>query len=274
MKDFIKTHRKEILIGLVGLGVILIAVSAILIGIIINKKYSVTGAWYNEGLQQQLRFVDEDSMVISTVAGVNEAKYYFDNKSGEGEIVINGVTVNFYRKGNSIFLVGSNGEAEYSKGELPVNVLATVTTAAPPETTVEITPEATETTASSASVTETTSEALATSTPTPSPNPTPTGIPIFPKITIDFDPFLPILGTPVVGTWLREDNNGTLLVFDADGNVEMINAGVLYAESTYTYDSFSGEGFILTPYDGDVAFTVTGDILVWEYDYGIYQLQD
>lgn len=115
IKEFIRTHRKGFFIGLIALGVVLVIMSAIMIGMMLTRSYKVIGPWYNEGLGQQLRFVDEDSVIITTAAGVVEAEYSFDKKTGEGVISINGQGIDFFRKSDSIFLVGENGETEYSR---------------------------------------------------------------------------------------------------------------------------------------------------------------
>lgn len=286
IRDVIKKNQTAFFIGGIILGVAIIVLSAILIGILLSQKLSVIGPWYNEGLGQQLRFADEDSVIITTAAGVVEAKYSFDKKSGEGVISINGQGIKFYRKDGSIFLVGGNGETEYSKGELPANVLSTVKMEETTVTTTEATTAATteSVTETTASVTETAgSSVTVTPTPTPSATPTPTITPTVSPTPIAFtmpsyftinDPFLPILGTPVVGTWFRQDDSGAYLNFRDDGKVEKNFGGLLSVLNPYTYDMYSGEGFILTAHDGDVAFTVTGDILVCDFYGGTFQRED
>jgi len=256
MNDFIRTHRKGVLIGLIIAGAVIIVASAILIGILLTKEYSVIGPWYNEGLRQQLRFVDEDSMIISTAAGINEAAYDFDKASGKGEISISGSTINFYIEGNSIFLVGQDGEAEYSKGELPVNVLATVTIEETTKDSIEettiLTTEATTATTTAATTVATETVAVTepgatatpsptptlTPTPTPEPTPTPTAIPIFPSVTIKFDPFLPILGEPIIGTWVRIDNDNHYITFSIPSNLPCPFRNIIFT-STCTFNIFS-----------------------------------
>lgn len=290
VKDFIRTHRKGVVIGAVILGLAVVAVSVLIIGMMFSKKQSVIGPWYNEGLHQQLRFVDENSMIISTAAGVNEAEYEFDSKSGEGSITIGGSSIDFYQKGDSIFLVGRDGETEYSKGELPVNVLGTVTTTVTTTdttgdtTTLTITQATTEettiatTAATTASETAAGIETGATVTPSPSPspsptvtpNPTPTLAPLIPNITIKIDPFLPIFGTPVLGMWERMDNSGVYLFFYDDGTVILEQNGFEYDPVPYTYDPYTGEGVISIASD-DYTFTVNGDVLTLEGDVSTYK---
>ncbi|MHB1314299.1 MAG: hypothetical protein ACYCX2_02290 [Christensenellales bacterium] len=269
-------NKKGLMAGLIAGGVLLVAAAVILI-IFLGGGASLTGPWYNETLQQQLRFHEDNTAVIHTSYGDYEAQYVFDKGTGKGMLTLDGRAVEFSMKGGSLFLKSENGESEYMRGEITIAKATPVASEAPssaPAITPAITPAAT---------TAPTAAPAAAATATPAPTPTPTAPPLptpapssAPLMTINpsmilkmpKDPIFKLVGTPITGGWVNNTNGDFTLKFFDDLTYKIFYGSTETYMSTYTYNKLTGKGEVVYGTDS-VSISVVDDLLTWEDGYDL-----
>ncbi|OQB21739.1 MAG: hypothetical protein BWY11_02157 [Firmicutes bacterium ADurb.Bin182] len=267
--------KTGLIIGLTVGGLVLTAV--VVLFFFLNKTNPVIGPWHSEELNSQIRFHEDNTVVIRTAYGDTEAEYIFDGKDGKGVITVNGSSVKFALKDDVMIVTDTFGTNEFVRGE---HEIITALTESPPQITPEETPAASP---SSPPAAETPAAPPATEgpkdtpSPTPAPEPTPTQEAATPAPSSspgfikpgDYEiipmspPFIPgvVLGKSVLGVWISNDDNSIYMEFFDDGTYVFGKDGNPIRESTYTYDKSTGEGVIIAILGIPISFKVEGNTL-------------
>lgn len=267
--DLPKKNKSILLPILIAGGVVLIAAAVLLI-VLLTGGSSIAGPWHSEALMQQLRFHDDDTVVIHTQYGVHEGSYVFDAKSGKGIITVDGKTLAFTASGDHLLLTDNGVEGEFVRGEMEIEAVfaeatpsvtpsasATPSSTATPAPTDSQAPQPTGTAAPTASAT-----VAPTATPTTAPSASASPTPTFsnPAASLIPNPGGPGLSISIVGVWVRADNPGEKLEFNDDNTVSHTIPPSSLFGGEYTYDKTKREG-VLYIQGREISFTVSGSKL-------------
>lgn len=272
--ESISKKKTGLIIGLVAGGLVL-AAAAVLFFVLFNKTNPVVGPWHNEELNWQLRFHEDDTVVIRTALGDTEAEYVLDEKDGRGVITVNNSSVQFELKGDSMTVTGEMGTNEFVRGELEIK---TVFTEATPQSVSEATPvlpEQTPTAPPATAAPEQTPSTTAAPETTASPEPATPGVTlapgiILPGVSFEIVPISPVIpdfiltGYTVAGIWIKNEDSSIQYEFFDDNTYIVVKNGEKVMEGPYTYDQATGKGEVTSFFGTTIAFEVQANTLIFE----------